>query len=72
MADKAFNRFVKSSDKAANEQVQHVAVVLTPDGTLQIHGSDNFVRCLGNSEIKDNLLNILICSNYFGVSLIPF
>ena len=59
MADKAFNRFVKASNKAANEQVQHVAVVLSPDGNLQMHGSDNFVRYLSNSEIKDNLLNTL-------------
>ena len=59
MADKAFNRFVKASDKASNEQVQHLAVVLSPDGNLQMHGSDNFVRCISNSEIRDNLLNTL-------------
>ena len=59
MADKAFNRFVKASDKAANEQVQHIAVVLSPDGNLQMHGSDNFVRCISNSEIRENLLNTL-------------
>ena len=46
MTEKAFAKVVQASDKAAKEQVQHLLVLLTPDGNLQINGETNFVRSL--------------------------
>ena len=43
MAEKEISKLVKASDSAANGQVQHVLVMLNPEGTLQLHGALNFV-----------------------------
>ena len=50
MTEKSFAKLVQASDKAAKEQVQHLLVLLTPDGNLQINGATNFVNSLNNNE----------------------
>ena len=51
MTEKAFEKWVQASDKAAKEQVQHLVVLLTPDGNLQINGAKNFVNSLNKQTI---------------------
>ena len=50
MTEKVFAKLVQASDKAAKDQVQHLLVLLAPDGNLQINGATNFVNSLNNNE----------------------
>ena len=60
MAEKEISKLVKASDSAANGQVQHVLVMLNPEGTLQLHGALNFVEAIQtNEELNNNLCNTL-------------
>ena len=47
---KVFAKLVQASDKVAKNQVQHLLVLLAPDGNLQINGATNFVNSLNNNE----------------------
>ena len=60
MAEIEISKLVKASDSAANGQVQHVLVMLNPEGTLQLHGALNFVEAIQtNEELNNNLCNTL-------------
>ena len=66
MSEKSLDQLVKSSTKAASEQLQHLLVMLTPDGRLRLNGTDNFVNALyGDVELLDRI-EILIKSNRKG------
>ena len=54
---------MQASDKAAKDQVQHLLVLLTPDGNLQINGATNFVNSLNNNEDLHRHLQTTLLDN---------
>ena len=50
MSDKSFLKLLKASEKASIEQIQHLVVVLTPDGRVQVTGSANIVNSVTTNE----------------------
>ena len=60
MSSKTIDRFVKASEKASDDQLQHLIILLTPDGRLQVNGSSNFVEAVeDNKELFDRLKAVL-------------
>ena len=50
MSEKSFVKLLKASEKASLEQIQHLVVVLTPDGRVQVTGSANIVNSVTTNE----------------------
>ena len=72
MTERNIAKLVRASDSAVVGQVQHLFVVLNPDGSLQLHGSDNFVKTVNNNqELKGNLYGALMENVQQGEIIIP-
>ena len=50
MSEKSYVKLLKASEKASLEQIQHMVVVLTPDGRVQVTGSANIVNSVTTNE----------------------
>ena len=61
MSVKTIGKLVKASDKACQDQLQHLIIVLTEDGRIQINGSSNFVQAMNdNQELYRQLQTVLL------------
>ena len=46
MTEKSIGRLMKASDFAANEQMQHLVIMLAEDGQFVVTGSANFIEAV--------------------------
>ena len=54
------NQMVRASEKACQNQLQHLLVIRTPDGRLQFNGSTNFVNAVeADMEMSPRLQALL-------------
>ena len=60
MTSRAVAKLVAASDAAAISQVQHIQVIVCPDGQLKFNGSDNFINALQSDETLFNGLKDLL------------
>ena len=79
MAEKDITKFMKSSDSATNSQIQHVLLIVMPDGRIRFNGTSNIVAAIrGNNELFTNLEETLKASyvpnneNIFSVGIIEY
>ena len=56
MSEIATSKLFKSSDLASRDNVQHVVLVMTPDGRLRVNGSHNMVDAV---NLDPNIFNFL-------------
>ena len=63
MSERNMINLFKASDKAAKAQVQHLVLALTPDGKIQMNGSDNMIDgLLGHPVLLEQLKSTMIAS----------
>ena len=61
MSDKSLAKLLKASEQASHDQLQHLLVVLTPDGRVQVIGSANIVGCVTeNTELYQALHSTML------------
>ena len=60
MTEKAIGKLMKASDIAANDQMQHIVIMLSNDGQFVVTGSANFTEAIKNTADFSNLKGILI------------
>ena len=86
MSSKALNRVIKSSKEAATGQVQHLLVVVLPDGCLRVNGSNDCLNYFKENEelyhareeplvsglAKDRKVNLVGLVDYPQLSCSPF
>ena len=61
MSDKSLAKLLKASEQASHDQLQHLLVVLTPDGRVQVIGSANIVSCVTeNTELYQALHSTML------------
>ena len=60
MSEKSLDQLVKASVRAAQGQLQHILVVLTPDGRIRLNGTDNLVNALNQDrELLERVDNFI-------------
>ena len=63
MSERNMINLFKASDKAAKAQVQHLVLTVTPDGKIQMNGSDNMTDgLLGHPVLLEQLKSTMITS----------
>ena len=50
MTEVTVGRLLKASQKATKDQLQHLLVILTPEGQIQLSGCENFVDCIHEND----------------------
>ena len=60
MTEKAIGKLMKASDIAANDQMQHIVIMMSNDGQFVVTGSANFTEAIKNTADFSNLKGILI------------
>ena len=63
MTEKSLDQLIKASTKAATEQLQHLLVVITPDGRIRLNGTDNMVTALYNDVELLNQIETVMQGN---------
>ena len=61
MSEMSLDQLVKASVRAAQGQLQHILVVLTPDGRIRLNGTDNLVNALHQDrELLERVDNFIM------------